>query len=50
MITTVAFSADGRRLAAAVTPIDWSNMLKGRGAPSEIHVWDATAIAANAPN
>ncbi len=50
MITTVAFSPDGRRLATAVTPIDWSNMLKGRGAPSEIHVWDATPIAGNAPN
>jgi WD40 repeat protein len=48
MITTVAFSADGRRLAAGVTPIEWSNVLKGRGAASEIHVWDATPVAAEA--
>ena len=47
MITTVAFSANGRRLAAGVTPIDWSSMLKGRGAASEIHVWDATPVAAD---
>ena len=45
MITTVAFSADGRRLAAAVTPIDWSKLLKD--VPSEIHVWDATPVAAD---
>jgi eukaryotic-like serine/threonine-protein kinase len=48
MITTVAFSADGRRLAAGVTPIDWSNTLKGRGAASEIQVWDATPVVADA--
>ncbi len=48
LITTVAFSADGRRLAAGVTPIEWSNVLKGRGAASEIHVWDATPVAAEA--
>jgi eukaryotic-like serine/threonine-protein kinase len=48
-LTTVTFSADGRRLAAAVTPVDWSKTLKGRSAPSEIHVWDATPVANDAP-
>jgi WD40 repeat protein len=46
LITTVAFSGDGWRLAAAVTPINWSKLSKD--APSEIHVWDATPIAADA--
>ena len=47
MITAVAFSTDGRRLAAAVTPIDLSKLVKD--VPSEIHVWDATPLANDPP-
>ena len=45
MVTAVAFSRDGRRLAAATHAADVTAALTGRKIPGVIHVWDATRDA-----
>ena len=43
-ITAMAFSGDGLRLAAALTPLDMTATLTAGIVPSEILVWNATPI------
>jgi WD40 repeat protein len=49
IITAIAFSHDGHRLAAATTALDLMAGVTGRKVPSEIHLWDATPVAVEAP-
>lgn len=45
-LTALAFSPDGQRLLAAVSPSDLTAALTGRKIPGEIHVWNATPTTA----
>jgi hypothetical protein len=44
MITAIAFSPDGHRLAAALNLLDRAASIAGRKTPCEIYIWDATPI------
>jgi WD40 repeat protein len=44
-LAATALSADGRRLAAAMVPLDSSVGTADRPLPAEIYVWDATPLA-----